>query len=483
MSINQTTLDPFVRQGEIVNDHIFNLILKLPEDCSDKLIHYAFSTVLRDYLSFYGKHFNELLIPRNMDKLIKQFRDKELCADYAMAVRKYFKSFSKYDELLDTFFSGDINSYLDKRGYEKDSYKRSITFRNWKKAAENRWYGDKFSIHFPLQFLIVLQFNFLFGWNTLFENDPYVDNLFYFIRQITVANRQDRVLVESTLFKNATDTILFKKKTLQWSTNMTHDLKHFILLIDAVSDNIHTVFKAVMVEYFKDEAFTKFSLLKEENKVLMYKLEDKRALCGELLDIVELKNIYFEKYKNLLRDYDHYDAPKHRMDGIRMDIKDLKYDEIDNDAFNNELFTEWDGYGGEIQTRMTSKQMIVTEEEHNKYIRDVIDYIKIDIHIEKADKLNYLIVASKKRCNTLEKKIEKLEQNIENGIDVDESKEQVEKLKEHLYKLREDIDKAERKKYDIEREINNIKGKLNIKYDEDVRINSEDDEEEKIPKE
>ena len=185
----------------------------------------------------------------------------------------------------------------------------------------------------------------------------------------------------------------------------------------------------------------------------------------------------------MLRDYDHYDAPKHRMDGIRMDIKDLKYDEIDNDAFNNELFTEWDGYGGEIQTRMTSKQMIVTEEEHNKYIRDVIDYIKIDIHIEKADKLNYLIVASKKRCNTLEKKIEKLEQNIENGIDVDESKEQVEKLKEHLYKLREDIDKAERKKYDIEREINNIKGKLNIKYDEDVRINSEDDEEEKIPKE
>ena len=483
MSINQTTLDPFVRQGEIVNDHIFNLITKLPEDCSNKLIHYALSTVLRDYLSFYGKHFDVLFLPTNMDELIKQFRDKKLCANYATVVRKYFKSFSNYDELLDTFFSGDINSYLDKRGYEKDSYKRSITFRNWKKAAENRWYGDKFSIHFPLQFLIVLQFNFLFGWNTLFENKSDVDNLFYFIRQITVVNRQDKVLVESTLFKNATDTILFKKKTLQWSTNMTHDLKHFILLIDTVSDNVKTVFKAVMVEYFKDEAFSKFSLLTEENKLLMYELEEKRALCGELLDIVELKNDYFNKHLNLKRDYEHYIAPKHKMAGTTLDIKDLKYDEIDNDAFNNELFKEWDGYGGEIQTRMTSKQMIVTEEEHNRYIRDVIDYIKIDIHIEKADKLNYLIVASNKICNKLKKDIKKLEQNIENGIDVDESKEKIEELKERLDKLLEDIKRVEKKKDDIEREIDNIKGRLHIKYEEDVRMISEDEEEERIPKE
>ena len=210
---------------------------------------------------------------------------------------------------------------------------------------------------------------------------------------------------------------------------------------------------------------------------------EKRALCGELLDIVELKNDYFNKHLNLKRDYEHYIAPKHKMAGTTLDIKDLKYDEIDNDAFNNELFKEWDGYGGEIQTRMTSKQMIVTEEEHNKYIRDVIDYIKIDIHIEKADKLNYLIVASNKICNKLKKDIKKLEQNIENGIDVDESKEQVEELKERLDKLLEDIKRVEKKKDDIEREIDNIKGRLHIKYEEDVRMISEDEEEERIPKE
>lgn len=399
---NQLTIeDVYVREG-YKYDYIYNMMTLIDKKTPPAIIKYALKTILRDYLNFEGLKYDDIYY-KIKDKEFKEFTSRKRFQRYKQALINYFGSFSNYGKWLDRYFNSDINDYIDRREYkgntEKERKTRKEKIREMMMISQkNRWLG-KFDKMFPLHLLVALQINFIYGLNTLFDMNNrgcYA----HFIRGIKAGNTE-RSLIEKKFFIKATDTILFEtRKGGIINSGDPYSFERFIILLEKVTENLKSLFKYIFIEYGITRAYTNYTHLLEENKLLLLALEDKRQLAGQIIKVAEA---FDKQYKTtIVKDIiEHgckmgdltkengfelkvYTGPEHRLLG-KPDCKytDFYYRTIEQDRGNNygkdAYFTQYNTEGKEIKTIITSAQMMRTEELHNKYISSIISRLGIEL--------------------------------------------------------------------------------------------------------
>lgn len=444
---NQLTIDEIYVQGGFNYDYIYHMMTLINKKTSPAMIKYALKTILRDYLNFEGLKYDDIYY-KIKDKELHEFTSRTRFARYKQALIGYFNSFSKYGIWLNDYFEKDINDYIERREYEgRNENERKLKKEKARErmiiSQKNRWVG-KFDKMFPLHLLVVLQINFIYGLNTLFDMNNrgcYA----HFIRGIKAGNTV-RSLIEKKFFIKATDAILFEtRKGGIINSGEPYSFGRFIILLEKVTDNLKTLFKYIFIEYGITRAYTNYTHLLEENNLLLLALEDKRKLAGEIIKVAEafdkqykttiVKDIIKLGCENgeLTKENDFelkvYTGPEHRL--LRKPeckYTDFYYRTIEQDRGNNygkdAYFTQYNTEGKEIKTIITSAQMMRTEEIHNKYISSIISRLGIELknahvrHPEQEKKMEEEIPRDVFEDISKEISINELENVTENDFEI-----------------------------------------------------------------